>query len=159
VSNPFGAAPEDEVFNLKTPEAKDDPYGPIGAVDPETEVYLTPDKPARAECLGKCTSVKQDVGPSGPMLVFDFVATEGRFAGRDFTTYVSFSDKARFKVVETKQAFGTKINEFFTRNNCVGVYVILCLQDELFDGRWSAKLRGTKAHPKGAGFRGANLLP
>lgn len=157
--NPFGSAPAEDLFNVPVPDAKDDPFRPIGEVHPETGEYLQPDKPAKLEVPGRCTALVNKQGPSGPMAVFSYVVTEGQYAGRDFDLYVSFSPKARFKVVETYKAHDLPLDRPYPKSQAVGSNVILCLRDEEYEGRWSAKLAAVKPHPKGAGYRGASALP
>lgn len=155
---PFGTPPE-EVMDYRVPDESEDPYRPIGATDPATGEYLTPDKPARIDVPGKCIALVKKQGPSGPMGVFTLVCTEGPFAGREFELYCSFSRKARFKVVETYGALGLPLDRPFPFSTAVGVCCVLKLQDEEYEGRWSAKIKSVGAHAKGAGFRGSNALP
>lgn len=159
MSNPFGSAPAEDLFDLSVPDAKDDPFRPIGECDPVTGEYLQKDKPAKLEVNGRCTALTNKQGPSGPMAVFSFVVTEGVYAGRDFDLHVSFSPKARFKVVETYKAFDLPLDRPYPKSQAIGVNVILCLRDEEYQERWSAKLNAVKPHPKGAGYRGTNALP
>lgn len=157
-ANPFGAPPEDMIGGeYKVPDEKDDPYRPIGSYDAANKLIAGSSN--KATCIGKCTAVKPGTGPSGPMLVFSFVATEGEFAGRDFESYVSFSPKARFKVVETYNALGLPLDKPYPKSAAIGVYCVLNLQDEEYNERWSAKLKSVAKHPKGVGFRGAAALP
>lgn len=167
--NPFGNAPTDEeVFGgtgeYQTPEASDDPYGPVGTYVDENGAEgrvgkLKDGSTNKASAIGKVTAVEKKKGPSGPMMVFSLVGTEGRFAGRDFDLYVSYSPKARFKLVETHQAIGLPIDGPWTKSQALGVYVVLNLVDEEYQGQWGAKIKSVAKHPKGVGFRGAANLP
>lgn len=168
--NPFGEAPADEeVFGgtgeYTTPDEKDDPYRPIGVyIDPETGQEgstgkLKDGSTNKATAIGKVVGVEKKKGPAGPMMVFSVVATEGQFAGRDFDLFVSFSNKARFKLVETYQAIGLPIDGPWGKSQAVGVYVTLNLQDEEYQNKWGAKIKSVAKHPKGVGYRGAANLP
>lgn len=160
--SPFGSAPADEEMfgtgndGYTPPDEKDDPFRPIGTY---AEGKLVPGSVNKASCVGKCTAIEKKTGPSGPMLVFSYVATEGAFAGRDFDLYVSFSPKARFKLVETYESHGLPLDGPWGKSKAVGSYVILNLQDEEYEQKWSAKLKGIAKHPKGVGYRGAANLP
>lgn len=157
MSDPFGSAPaSEESIDFKVPDAKDDPYRPIGTYDEETGKLI--EGPTKAEVPGKIVALAKKTGPSGPMVVFSTVVTEGEFAGREFDLYCSFSPKARFKIIETYKAVGLPIDQPYPKSAAIGVYVILCLEDEEYNGRWSAKLRSLKAHPKGVGYRGTAAL-
>jgi len=159
VSNPFVAPPAEDMVGYTVPDASEDPFRPIGQTDPETGAYLNPKQPAKVECNGKCIALKTEEKAAGPCVVLTFVATEGAFAGREFELYVSYSPKARFKVVETYTAMNLPLDRPYPKAQAIGTHVVLCLQDEEYEGRWSAKLKKVKAHPKGAGFRGAAELP
>lgn len=154
IGTTFGAPPAEDTFNVPVPDIKDDPFRPIGQED-ENGKHI----PGKLEVPGRCVSLKQDQGPSGPMAVFGFVVTEGQFAGREFDLYCSFNPRARFKVVETYKALNLPLDRPYPKSAAVGVYVLLNLEDEEFNDQWSAKLKRVKAHPKGAGFRGAAALP
>ena len=92
------------------------------------------------------------------MVVLTFVVTEGEFAGREFELYCSYSPRARFKLVETHAAMSLPEGPY-PKSAAIGVYVTANLQDEEYNGSWSAKLKGVAKHPKGAGFRGTSALP
>lgn len=154
-ANPFGAAPEDTI-DYRVPDESEDPFRPIGRYD-ENGKHIE-GTPQKAKAIGKCVALKPDQGPSGPMLVFGFVVTEGDFAGREFDLYCSFSPKARFKVVETYNGLGLPLDRPYPKSAAIGVYVTLNLQDEEYNGRWSAKLKGIEKHPKGVGYRGTSNL-
>lgn len=157
---PTGASPSDDVIDpsqgYQVPDEKDDPFRPIGSYDilEDGSMKLIPGSNTKAEAPGKLCAIEKKQGPSGPMLVFSYVVTEGAFAGREFDLYVSFSNKARFKLVETYKAHGLPLEGPWPKAQAIGTYVILKLQDEEYQGRFSAKLKGVVAHPKGVGYRG-----
>lgn len=167
--SPFGNAPADEeVFGgtgeYTTPDAADDPYGPIGVYVNAEGVEgrsgkLKEGSTNKETTIGKITDVTKDKGPAGPMMVFDVVVTEGKFAGRDFKVYASFSPKARFKLVETYQAIGLPVDGPWGKSKAVGTYVGVNLIDEEYQDQWSAKIKSLFKHPKGVGYRGAANLP
>ena len=165
-STPFGQPPatadEDMIDpsqgEYRVPSADEDPYRPIGEYDPETGKHVA-GTPQKATTIGRVTALEKKNGPKGPMLVFSVVATEGQYAGRDFETYVSFSPSARFKVIETYNAIGLPHDGPYPKSAAVGVYVTINLQDEEYNGRWSAKIKSLAAHPKGVGYRGTAALP
>lgn len=166
---PFGTPPADEeVFGgtgeYTTPDPTDDPYGPIGVYINEegqegSSGKLKDGSTNKATSVGKITAVEKKKGPAGPMMVFSVVGTEGKFAGRDFDLYVSFSPKARFKLVETYNAIGLPIDGPWAKSKAVGVYVGINLIDEEYQDKWSAKIKSVFKHPKGVGYRGAANLP
>lgn len=156
--DPFGSAPgTDDVIDQKVPDQKDDPFRPIGNYNDETGAYI--DGPQKAEVIGKVVALeKKDSSAGIPMVVFSTVVTEGEFAGREFDIYCSFSPKARFKIIETYKAIGLPIDAPYPKAAAIGVYVVLCLKDEEYNGRWSAKCNALKPHPKGVGYRGTAAL-
>ena len=113
----------------------------------------------KASTVGKVTGVEKKTGPAGPMMVFTVTVTEGKFSGRDFDLYVSFSPKARFKLVESYNALGLPLDGPWGKSKAVGVYVGVNLIDEEFNDQWSAKIKSIFKHPKGVGYRGAATLP
>lgn len=157
MSDPFGKPTEDMIDEAKyrVPDQSEDPNRPIGTYENGKLVAGSKNK---CSTMGRCTALKEAEGPSGPMLVFSFVVTEGEFAGRDLDLYCSFSPKARFKVVETYGALGLPEKGPWPKSQPIGVYVVMNLQDEEYQGNWSAKLKGVAKHPKGAGYRGASEL-
>jgi hypothetical protein len=155
MSDPFGA-PTEEMIDLPIADETDDPFRPIGTYNEEGKLVVGSTN--KAQAIGKCVALEQKQGPSGPMIVFGFVATEGTFAGREFPLYCSFSPKARFKVVETYQGLGLPEKGPWPKSQPIGVYVTLNLQDEEYEGKFSAKLKGISKHPKGVGYRGTTEL-
>lgn len=167
--SPFGSAPADEeVFGgtgaYTTPDAADDPYGPIGVYIDDEGVEgrsgkLKEGSTNKETTNGKITGVEKGTGPSGAMMIFDVVVTEGRLSGRDFKLYVSYSPKARFKLVETYNAIGLPIDGPWGKSKALGVYVGINLIDEEYQNQWSAKIKSIFKHAKGVGYRGAANLP
>lgn len=156
----FGAPPAEDMIDpaagYQVPDEKDDPYRPIGTYDEDGKLVAGTSN--KATVPGRCTAIKDSTGPKGKMLVFSFVCTEGVYAGRDFDSYVSFSPAARFKVVETYTALGLPLTGPYPRKQAIGVNVLLNLQDEEYQGRWSAKIKSVVAHPKStkdAPYRGS----
>lgn len=168
MSNPdaaFGAPPEnaenmiDPAKGYEVPDAKDDPFRPVGEYDEDNK--LVAGSKNKIQVPGKCVAVKEDTGPAGKMLVFSFVCTEGDFAGREFDSYVSFSPKARFKVVETYTALCLPQTGPWPKSKAVGTHCLLNLQDELYQERWGAKIKSVQIHPKSTkevGYRGTAAL-
>jgi hypothetical protein len=154
-NDPFGKPPE-ETVNFEYPSDDDNPYRPIGKY--EDGKLVSGEGTDRCEAIGKIIAVTPKQGPSGPMAVFTVVVTEGPFAGREFDLYCSFSPKAKFKLDETHDAIGLPRGPY-PKSAAIGVYVVCKLQDEEYNDQWSAKLKGLKKHPKGAGYRGTANLP
>jgi hypothetical protein len=153
VSDPFGAPPEDMV-NIPVPSESDDPYRPIGTTGADGKFA-----PGKLKTIGRCIGLVQEQKAKGPCLKLTWVVTEGDFAGREFELFVSFSPAARFKVVETYNALGLPLDGTpYPKSQVVGAYATLNLEDEEYNGRWSAKLKGIEPHPKGVGYRGAAEL-
>lgn len=153
----FGAPPQEEEEGFVVPDESDDPYRPIGRYDDNNEL-ISGKGSDRRDVPGKCIAAIKKQGPKGPMIVATFVATETDFAGREFDVYLSFSPAARGILVSNLQALGQPTNAPVVASRLVGIYVILGLQDELYNDRWSAKAKVLKKHPKGAGYRGTSDL-
>ena len=161
MSDPFGKPPveEDVIPGTETyPEADpNDPYGSLGTYN-EEGVRTSPKGSDQGTCIGKVIAAAPHEGPSGPCVKLTVCGTEGRFNGRDFDLYISFSQKAKFKLDETYAAIGLPKGPF-VKSRAIGVFVTLKLKDEQYNGQWSAKCSGLLCHPKGAGFRGSSNLP
>ena len=166
--NPFGTPPE-EFVDFVVPSESDDPSRPIGRYDEHGNPLTNPATgapfPNFCDVLGKVVALKRSVGPSGySLLTLSFVVTDGisqeskRFAGREFDLYLSANPKARFKVVESYEALGLPLERPYTKSQAIGVYAILRLVDEEYEGRWSPKLRKISKPTQGAGYRGAASL-
>ena len=155
-SDPFGS-PTGELFDFPIPdEDVESPFGPIGAVNPDTGEFEPGTVTVRARCTGWKRSVSKRSG--NPMIVCSVMALEGRFVRQEYDIYLVASPAARFKLIETYKAFG--LPEDGTKYAPpIGVHCLLTLQDEEYNGRWSPKAKSVAPAKEGVGYRGTADLP
>ena len=152
-SDPYGQPPSDELVDLAFPEDSED-SGAIGKKN-EDGVFI----PGKLITEGRCIGVDQRVSKSGNnMTVFTFVGTGKKFAGTEFDLYCVYLSNAKFKLIETHQALNIPEGPF-KKPLAIGVYVTMDLEDEEYNGKWRAKLKGVRAHDNGAGYRGKVATP
>ncbi len=141
-ARPFGNPSDNETFDILIPEGAES--GKI---------------PAGDQYIGKLMTIVHAVAKSSgnPMWTCTFTITEGKYAGMDFTIYLTLQPNALWKVTETLTALGVKVVPgqalSLKAADLVNTLVRLKIADESRDGRTTSKLQSVLPHPDGAGMK------
>lgn len=130
----------------------------------EFEVSGIPDAQSQplGQFIGVCTNLQKATSKAGnDMWVFDFgvisdLKGDTTHAGRNFSVYCALTTAALWKLDQTLNAIGiASVNgrAKFKKSQVVGVYCVLEIAHDEYEGRKTAKISDVFAHPSGAGYR------